>query len=666
MTSSNKSKSSCTITIANVPEPSKISGEFIYNFYVANETLVNGNLTPISGYEAVTGVFSRQVYEDIDARERGAARARIPRMNKIKITPNEAQAGQGSLHTTPPEGWNMPASERDCLMQHESLPTESVPLSRTYNIEGTIDNSSSVDIQIQDPNANVRGQRILYKISSAKINEGGITGDTSDIDIAQQLYEMTSDDIDATSIIDALSDNTILGENYVNEVSTEVRNPVVSKGVITYPLKLGVSTYAKSLKSSCISNPFSKNYMSDLLSQAALHSDIGVTPNPLSYGTFAPVSNYDFEEMKPELVILSATDDYSRSVWTHETLGITMPPVPNYQEPLVYFIGYVVEKSEVTSTGQKVDHRPMIKLNSDITEFYDPFIRYGSTYIYKARQLFYIRQSVVVNSNYYKKTYKDIAYAIASRSPSTLKIPAIETNPPPPPGSIICEFDYEAGKGLRINWQRPPNPERDIKKYQVFRRKTINDPFELIAEYDFTDPSYPTQKVTELIPEYAKRKVDFHVTMHRDKDYDRHSSYIYTVASIDAHGMTSGYGVQVRAKFNKFTNKVDNSVVSRSGAPKQYPNMYLKPSTFSEEGEKELILDAIKDSNHQKMRIYFNPTTYIYKTDGSTEEINRIVLSKDGLSSNRGFYKFQIVNLDRQKTQVLTIKVNNTLDHEIL
>ena len=44
----------------------------------------------------------------------------------------------------------------------------------------------------------------------------------------------------------------------------------------------------------------------------------------------------------------------------------------------------------------------------------------------------------------------------------------------------------------RINWQFPINPQRDIKRFQIFKRFSTSDPFTLIAEYDFDNSTIRT------------------------------------------------------------------------------------------------------------------------------------------------------------------------------
>jgi hypothetical protein len=140
---------------------------------------------------------------------------------------------------------------------------------------------------------------------------------------------------------------------------------------------------------------------------------------------------------------------------------------------------------------------------------------------------------------------------------------------------------------------------------------------------------------------------------HVDRDFTRESSYIYSVVAVDAHGLTSNYGTQIEAKFDRFANKLKARVLSQAGAPKAYPNYFVDPQELEEIGTDRLIEDVIKDSGHGTMRIYFNPDAYTISSDEDGTESEPLVLS-----SRRGEYKMQIVNLDRQISRNLTISIS--------
>ena len=56
-----------------------------------------------------------------------------------------------------------------------------------------------------------------------------------------------------------------------------------------------------------------------------------------------------------------------------------------------------------------------------------------------------------------------------------------EFSPPPPPGDFMIWWDFSEEK-LILMWALPVVRTRDVKRFQVFRRKNIKEPFELLAE----------------------------------------------------------------------------------------------------------------------------------------------------------------------------------------
>ena len=244
--------------------------------------------------------------------------------------------------------------------------------------------------------------------------------------------------------------------------------------------------------------------------------------------------------------------------------------------------------------------------------------------------------------------------AIASSTPKPATINCIENNIPLAPGTLICNFIYREGNGIRLDWAKPSNPARDIKKYQVFRRSSIREPFEIIAEYDFTDPDYTMFDQRETIDPTLIKRVQSPQYSHMDPQFSRESSYIYAIASVDAHGFTSNYGTQVFVEFDRFSNKIKSRIISQAGAPKAYPNYYVDPTELEEIGSDRLIEDVIKDSGHGLMRIYFNPTAYSVASDDDGSQVEPTILSKD-----RGKYVFQVLNLDRQISKNLSVSIES-------
>jgi hypothetical protein len=108
--------------------------------------------------------------------------------------------------------------------------------------------------------------------------------------------------------------------------------------------------------------------------------------------------------------------------------------------------------------------------------------------------------------------------------------------------------------------------------------------------------------------------------------------------------MTSNYSSQYRATFNRIQNRIIKNQISQAGAPKQYPNTYLKA---------ELSLDSVKSKNADGIKIYFDPE-YLRVNNRLGRDMQ--VLKTD---SRGGIYRFVLLNTDRQLQETLDISLKD-------
>ena len=106
-------------------------------------------------------------------------------------------------------------------------------------------------------------------------------------------------------------------------------------------------------------------------------------------------------------------------------------------------------------------------------------------------------------------------------------------------------------------------------------------------------------------------------------------------------------GVILKRDANK--NRISKKHISFGGAPKQYPNWFLKENFFQ---------DSIKDSMHKKCEIYFSPECYRVKEEisGGGRTYTRIIWTKQRDPDAR--YIFQFMNVDRLLDQKFTIQLD--------
>lgn len=309
-------------------------------------------------------------------------------------------------------------------------------------------------------------------------------------------------------------------------------------------------------------------------------------------------------------------------------------------------VGYIIDKIETTRDGKIRNHPPIVIERSDVGTTADFQVKYDSTYSYAIRTIAKFTIPAIDDET---GDIGTIQILVSSKPSSKVYVRTVEKVPPPPPADLNFTWDYEKDR-LLVHWMFPTNSQRDIKKFQVFRRKSADHPFELIKMYDFNDSQVryedsetPNQSLLEVLSSPC--------TFYVDDDFQKNSSFIYAVASIDAHGMTSNLSAQYELKFDIFKNKLVKALVSHSGAPKPYPNLYLQTDTF---------VDTIKvrGPNTKRLRVYFNPEFYQLIDDD--ERITPVLATKQ----TGGQYQMQFINLDNHKNQILSINIDDQVKSE--
>jgi len=339
--------------------------------------------------------------------------------------------------------------------------------------------------------------------------------------------------------------------------------------------------------------------------------------------------SYDYTIPTNNIVILDAD--------AYETL-----PAPQYQ-----LVGYVAQKFSQQSDGTIKIYDDLI---FDTTQNFilDEGVRYGGIYSYQIRAVYNIRLYVSaqdVKGRGAGVAQVDMLFATAG---SNVDVDCIETVPPQPPEDLYFKLENDAT--LFIGWRFPLNKQRDIKKFQVFRRTALDVPFEILVELDFDDSFVPFVS-TEGIPDKRIHKKRYPTTYFVDKEFDINSKFIYSIVAIDAHGLSSNYSSQFEISVNQFTETLNVKPVSRAGAPKPYPNLMLLADFFP---------DLIKDSNHTKMTVYFNPS-YTDLTDNNNNSLNLVTYNQ-----NTPSYKIHILETNLAQDQVIDINMtNNKIVREI-
>lgn len=321
-----------------------------------------------------------------------------------------------------------------------------------------------------------------------------------------------------------------------------------------------------------------------------------------------------------------------------EYIGIRNIDAPAAFDSTVQPIGYVVDKQEILADGTVVDRDPIIVENPLASTTVDLKIRYGGRYMYRIRSVVFVEvQAQDIDTD----NVIAISFLVCSQQSAAQTIACEERVPPPPPADFNIAWDYK-NTAARVTWAFPTNPQRDIKYFQLFRRESISEPFQLIKQYDFDDSVVRTPWTESPDPVLVERQTS-PKTYFLDSEFGKNSKFIYAMCSVDAHGMSSNYSTQLEVSFDRFKNKIIKKLVSVAGAPKAYPNMYLNQDTF---------VDTMKDSGHKQVRVIFNPE-YLEVFDANGNDLRVLKTGRDAA------YKLSLINVDLQSQKTVTITLED-------
>jgi len=466
-------------------------------------------------------------------------------------------------------------------------------------------------INVQDENL---ASKVFKTVSGSMVFRGIFEGSLTEN--AKDLNDLTTDDVSGEELIQMINSLSLVGIDFVDQDHQKVKR----KDNLTKLRSMIVNTQANnkiigSLASSVATDQYSlyAPEFSAILSDANKLQEItrgnnsSTTVDALDYDTgFLAIRTDEVDDSMP---------DSSSAV----------------------IVGYIVERYEYN--GSKIVQRePILVTGQNASVAYDADVKYGKTYAYSVRTVAAVRFPAVNDDD----INVWVTGLVSSRSSSKVVVECVETVPPAHPADFKPDWDHKNNQ-LRLIWSFPVTTQRDVKYFQIFRRKTIDEPFELLQEYDFNDSVIKTRR-SEVIPKkYVKMMVGNPSTVYVDGDFTKDSSYIYALASIDAHGMTSNYSEQFLVSFDRFKNKLVVSRVSQSGAPKSLPNFYLTDGAF---------VDTMKTSGFDRMTVHFDPE-YLMLTDDNGIDLNLL------RESRTGSYKIQVINTDVQQSIIATILLND-------
>jgi hypothetical protein len=389
---------------------------------------------------------------------------------------------------------------------------------------------------------------------------------------------------------------------------------------------------------------------------AGSKSQFGAFSAPMGADAIAPIS-----ADSPNVLQGIARSEYSVGSLDASDYEFVVNPILNSFPDIgeiseVKIAGYVVEKFEILGDGSQLEMTPYIISANDITpgktvKIQDPEIILSNLYSYVLSTVAVYKIRDVVNLE--TGLLEDIEILIKSRPQTATLIAGAKF--PDPPTDVNYTYD-SINKNLLIHWDfSSSNTTSLVKKFQIFRRESINESFTLIRQYDFDDSENPVEQI-EDIDFGLNVKIGEPLTFYIDEDFKADKEYIYAICSISEDGASSQYSVQTMVKYSNAERKLLLKKVSQSGAPKPYPNFYI---------DQDLDVDIMRTSKSNAMTVYLDPDVFNLRIPGD-ENNDGIVDPEETapiqfIRTNRtgGKYIMQLINTDLLKEQRFEITIDD-------
>jgi hypothetical protein len=584
----------------DVPEPTNFRTAFVYNFFTPSES-VNDQGEVV---ESILNIPS----DSYDQSVLGKLSKKIPRYVRLEFTPvankNDDSGKFRDIHI---------ADYLTSIQDEQQLAGNDFT---RINFEETSLNSKLFYLarKVLGKKIDLQNQAITNQIAAEQNDISSYLNSISPMDQSRLLNRTTSGTYSQT-VLSALNNIRAVGATFIDETNKErlVQNELEELKSVGVTARLNNKVVGQLAATSA--NDVLGSYETEINDLMPLL----ISKQNVSRGSstnspdFINASEYDIEIP----YILSNSAD------------------SNGFKPSLFVKGYIIDKYEILSNGN-YSHREKIVIESASTALtVDLKVKYGATYMYLIRSVGLVNFEAIGDAG-----VQSIISLIASKPIKTV-VTCTESVPPPPPSDFNVVWDYE-NKVPFITWNFPVNTQRDIKKFQVFKRLTINEPFQLVKVYDFNDSVVKFSDNLTPLPSLLT-VTEQPINYFRDFEFNKEKTAIYSVCSIDAHGLSSNYSIQFAVRFDPFANQIIKDTISSEGAPIAYPNMYLNQDTF---------VDTIKTSNAAQVKVVFNPE-YMK------------VLNNQGdlhlLATNRthGKYRVQFINTDLQEQVSFDINLND-------
>jgi len=577
------------IAVADMPEVKQFSGKFVYNFFTTDERS-NDAGTSTSSEMRRAGAVSFDT-ETLDS------------VNFQRFTPRFIQLQ-----------WNTTVDRTKSYLSSRVNIAEHL---LTIHNEQSFTSDDFTNIIFQDQGYDLKLRFFVKRAIEVLRSRQSPDSPESQFDIVRWLNERTSPEVSPSFLTAAFMSFADRGYRFLDPDGNELLTESLLDRLKTFKVRAQINNKAIHHLLKTTSENVINIFDDDTRSMLDRAKSIQTTAKTSRSSALIDGRDYDFEVL-----------DF---VGYRKVHGSTF-------DSSAQVIGYIVDKKEIPRTGPAIPHDSIVVESPFAHTTADLKVKYGSRYEYAIRSIGLVEIQV---KDLATSSVVALSFLLSSRPSTRVVIDTVENVAPPPPADINIAWDFRKS-AARILWGFPVNTQRDIKQFQIFRRKTISEPFEMIKQFNFDDSEIQTpnpRSIDRLLIERLSSPKNFFY----DREFTKDSRFIYALSSIDAHGLVSNYSIQMECWFDRFQNRMKKKLISVQGAPMALPNMFLNQDTF---------VDSIRTSGHKKVRIIFNPE-YLSIVN---KDKHKVPFLKTGENDQ---YKLSMINVDLQEQQSIAINLED-------
>jgi len=280
-------------------------------------------------------------------------------------------------------------------------------------------------------------------------------------------------------------------------------------------------------------------------------------------------------------------------------------------------------------------------------EINDVGVKYGRVYKYVFYPVYFYSRPTIDEG----LTLSD--YLICDTPSITEDILCVENIRPTVIGNLRGKY-FENRKSFKLRWSQPAENQNDIKGFQIFKRTSLDEPFMLVKQLeghsniDFYDRNENISK-DQVVHEEGKIFREYY-----DDTFNPTDITIYTICSIDAHGLTSSYSEQIAFTYDFLNKKTIADLVSTSGAPIFYPNLFVPRKTIFFDNDDKLSTITPSATRKTKFTLMFTPDCLKHDTEQSSQTFEKLFKNEYEFSifrlNNRSIYEDKIsINYNEQE-----------------